>query len=136
VLEAMETGGVTALIPGHGPAAEDPLAAISLTRRYLAHLRETFAPAVEELMPFEEAYEMADWSELADLPGFDAANRRNAYQTYLSLEAEALAGNTHAAPPTASPAGHGEAGDDAVSDKAVGETPSAQAGEPHADATP
>lgn len=97
VLEAMETAGIAALIPGHGPAAEHPTAAIALTRRYLAYLRETFGRAVDELMPFDEAYEAADWSAFEALPAFEAANRRNAFQTYLSLEAEALAGGTDGA---------------------------------------
>jgi glyoxylase-like metal-dependent hydrolase (beta-lactamase superfamily II) len=99
VLEVMETAGVVALIPGHGPAAQDPTAAIGLTRRYLAYLRETFGRAVEELMPFDEAYEGVDWTEFEGLPAFDAANRRNAYQTYLALEAEALEGAAEAEAP-------------------------------------
>jgi hypothetical protein len=45
---------------------------------------------VEELQDFASAYDAADWSRFQDLPAFDAANRRNAYQVYLSMEAEAL----------------------------------------------
>jgi len=45
---------------------------------------------VEEFVPFNEAYAEVDWSEFADLPAFAEANRRNAYQVYLSLEAELL----------------------------------------------
>jgi hypothetical protein len=47
--------------------------------------------AVEDMVPFAEAYEQADWSEFSHLPAFDAAHRRNAYGVYLSLEQESLA---------------------------------------------
>ena len=46
--------------------------------------------AVQEMQPFDEAYERIDWSPYANLPTFEAANRRNAYTVYLELEAEAL----------------------------------------------
>ena len=88
VLQQMETAQLVALIPGHGPAAEDPNKAISMTRRYLAYMREVMGAAVENMMAFDEAYAAADWSEYKDLPAFEAANRRNAYQVYLSMEAE------------------------------------------------
>jgi hypothetical protein len=84
----METAQLVALIPGHGPAAQDPNKAISMTRRYLAYIREVMGAAVNNLTEFDEAYAAADWSEFKDLPAFDAANRRNAYQVYLSMEAE------------------------------------------------
>ncbi|MCB1876156.1 MAG: MBL fold metallo-hydrolase [Chromatiales bacterium] len=90
VLESLETGGIVALVPGHGPAARDPQKAISLTRRYLAFLREHLGAAVEEMLPFAGAYDAIDWSEFSDLPAFEAANRRNAYQVFLSLEAESV----------------------------------------------
>jgi glyoxylase-like metal-dependent hydrolase (beta-lactamase superfamily II) len=89
-LERLDTGHLEALVPGHGPAASDPNQAIRLTRRYLAYLRETMGAAVDELVPFDEAYASTDWSEFEGLPAFDAAHRRNAYQVYLALEAEAL----------------------------------------------
>lgn len=90
VLEGLETGGIVALVPGHGPAARDPRNSISLTRRYLAFLREQLGSAVEEMLPFAEAYDQIDWSEFSGLPAFQAANRRNAYQVFLSLEAESV----------------------------------------------
>jgi hypothetical protein len=46
--------------------------------------------AVREFVPFSEAYEEIDWSDFEKLPAFAAANRRNAYQVYLSMEAEML----------------------------------------------
>ena len=90
-LERLETGGVRALVPGHGPASFEPAATLRLTRRYLAYLRETFSAGVEDLMSFDEIYAATDWSEFENLPAFDAGNRINAYQVYLSLESELLA---------------------------------------------
>lgn len=91
-LETMETEQLVALIPGHGPAAERPNEAIATTRRYLAFVREHMGRAVEQLMPFDQAYRAVDWSEWEDMPAFEAANRRNAYAVYLSMEQEMLAG--------------------------------------------
>lgn len=88
VLQNLNTLDLKALIPGHGAAATDPNGAIALTLRYLAYVREVMSHAVEEMMPFAEAYDAADWSEFENLPAFDAAHRRNVYGVYLSLEAE------------------------------------------------
>ena len=89
-LTRLETEGLNALIPGHGPASLDPGNTISLTRRYLAYLRQVMGAGVEEFMPFDEVYDNADWSEFKDLPAFNEGNRINAYQVYLSMEAELL----------------------------------------------
>ncbi len=90
-LTQLETNGLTALIPGHGPATDKPDKVISLTRRYLAYLRKVMGAGVNEFTPFSEVYDNADWSEFKNLPAFDAGNRINAYQVYLSMEAELLA---------------------------------------------
>ena len=90
VLERMEKEQLVALIPGHGGVAENPNDVISLTRRYLSYLRDEMSLAVEDFVPFDEAYEEIDWSDFEQLPAFEEANRRNAYQVYLSLEAEML----------------------------------------------
>ena len=74
------------LIPGHGPASTEPVADLELTRDYLRHLRTTMAEAARELEPFDEAYAKADWSRFEHLPLFKAANRMNAYNTYLLME--------------------------------------------------
>ena len=74
------------LVPGHGPVSERPMADLELTRDYLVHLRKTMAEAAANLEPFEEAYAKADWSRFEHLPLFRAANRMNAYNTYLLLE--------------------------------------------------
>ncbi len=86
-LEKMESQSPHAIVPGHGPWAKDPKA-ITLTRKYLAFMREKMGAAVEELIDFDEAYNEIDWSEYEKLPAFEAANRKNAFQVYLSLEAE------------------------------------------------
>ncbi len=79
-----------AVIPGHGAASTNPAPDIALTREYLQYLRETMGRAVQDLRSFDEAYAQTDWSRFAKLPAFDAANRINAYGTYLRMEQEAL----------------------------------------------
>ena len=74
------------LVPGHGAASTDPQADIVLTRDYLLYLRERMGAAAREMEPFEEAYARTDWSRFAGLPLFQAANRINAYNTYLLME--------------------------------------------------
>jgi hypothetical protein len=86
----MQTSGLEALVPGHGPSASDPDAAIVMTRDYLAYLREVMGEAVEDLTDFDVAYEEADWSRFEKLPAFEEANRVNAYGVYLSMSDEAL----------------------------------------------
>ena len=62
-----------------------------MTRDYLVHLRKTMMEAATNLEPFEDAYAKADWSRFEHLPLFRAANRMNAYNTYLLLEQQASA---------------------------------------------
>jgi len=77
------------IVPGHGPASSSAQADLKLTRDYLLHLRQTMAEAARNLEPFEEAYARADWSRFEHLPLFKAANRINAYNTYLLMEQSA-----------------------------------------------
>ena len=77
------------LIPGHGPVSTTPLEDLTLTRDYLVHLRTSMGEAARNLEPFEEAYAKADWSKFERLPLFRAANRMNAYNTYLLMEQSA-----------------------------------------------
>lgn len=83
-LIALEPGVV---VPGHGPMSREPLADLALTRDYLAYLRRTMGAAAESMEPFDEAYAKTDWSRFDHLPLFKAANRMNAYNTYLLMEA-------------------------------------------------
>ena len=87
-LTQMEVGKIAALIPGHGPAAKNPNQAISATRNYLAKIRGVMKNAVQNLDDFAETYDKTDWSEFEKLPAFEEANRRNAYQVFLSMEEE------------------------------------------------
>lgn len=82
--------GIKALIPGHGGLANDPAKAITMTRDYLAYLREKLSEGVEEMMAFDELYSQIDWTRFEKLPAFDLGNRVNAYQVFLSLEKELL----------------------------------------------
>ncbi len=77
------------IVPGHGPVSTDPVPDLEMTRNYLAFLRKSMGEAAANLEPFEEAYARADWSAFQHLPLFRAANRINAYNTYLLLEREA-----------------------------------------------
>ncbi|SCX99298.1 Glyoxylase, beta-lactamase superfamily II [Thiohalorhabdus denitrificans] len=74
------------IIPGHGPADKDAAAAVEFMRGYISKLRERMGEAVENLVPFEEAYAETDWSEYEGLPAFDATHRRNAYNVYLEMQ--------------------------------------------------
>jgi glyoxylase-like metal-dependent hydrolase (beta-lactamase superfamily II) len=76
------------IVPGHGPASHAARQDITLTRDYLQYLRDAMAKAAQELTPFEEAYAQTDWSRFEHLPLFRAANRMNAYNTYLLMEHE------------------------------------------------
>ncbi len=74
------------IVPGHGPASSSAESDLMLTRDYLQHLRQTMGEAARNLEPFEAAYAKADWSRFEHLPLFKAANRINAFNTYLLLE--------------------------------------------------
>ena len=74
------------MVPGHGPVSEAPLADLELTRDYLVYLRKTMGEAAANLEPFEDAYAKADWSRFERMPLFRAANRMNAYNTFLLME--------------------------------------------------
>ena len=76
------------LVGGHGAASYDAAAALRLTRDYLAFLRQAMGDAAHALEDFEAAYAKTDWSRFSSLPAFEAANRRNAYNTYLRMLTE------------------------------------------------
>lgn len=78
------------VIPGHGASSRDAARDLQLTRDYLIYLRQTMGRAVHDLRSFDEAYAATDWSRFRSLPAFDAANRGNAYGTYLLMEEEEL----------------------------------------------
>jgi glyoxylase-like metal-dependent hydrolase (beta-lactamase superfamily II) len=74
------------MVGGHGDVSRDAAADLRMTRDYLAYLREKMGKAADELEDFEVAYAKTDWSRFAHLPAFEAANRRNAYNTYIRMQ--------------------------------------------------
>ncbi len=74
------------IIPGHGPVSSEARADMQLTRDYLVYLRKVMGEAARDMTPFDEAYQATDWSRFEHLPLFTAANRMNAYNTYLLME--------------------------------------------------
>jgi glyoxylase-like metal-dependent hydrolase (beta-lactamase superfamily II) len=76
------------LVPGHGPKSTTAREDLQLTRDYLVYLRESMRQAAVDMTPFEEAYAKTDWSRFEHLPLFKAANRMNAYNTYLLMESQ------------------------------------------------
>lgn len=74
------------VVPGHGALSTTASEDLQLTRDYLAFLRDAMGAAARDMEPFEEAYARVDWSRFEHLPLFRAANRMNAYNTYLLME--------------------------------------------------
>jgi glyoxylase-like metal-dependent hydrolase (beta-lactamase superfamily II) len=74
------------VVPGHGALSTSARADLELTRDYLAFLRQAMGAAARDMEPFEDAYARTDWSRFESLPLFKAANRMNAYNTYLLME--------------------------------------------------
>ena len=87
-LDEIEKLNPNIVIPGHGNYSVKPVEDIAFTRNYLKYLRESMSKAAINLDPFDEAYKQADWSEYEGMPLFKAANRMNAYNVYLSIQAE------------------------------------------------
>jgi glyoxylase-like metal-dependent hydrolase (beta-lactamase superfamily II) len=87
-VEALLAFDATVIVPGHGPASTEARKDMELTRDYLVYLRSVMGHAAQNLEPFEEAYQAADWSRFEHLPLFRVANRMNAYNTYLLMEHE------------------------------------------------
>lgn len=88
-LDALLGFGATTIVPGHGAASTKARADLQMTRDYLQHLRASMGPPARDMTPFEQAYQDADWSRFEKMPMFQAANRINAYNTYLLMEREA-----------------------------------------------
>lgn len=87
-LDRLLTRPARLVVPGHGPASSDALHDLLQTRDYLAYLRATMGRAARDMTPFDDAYAATDWSRYEALPLFKAANRMNAYNTYLLMEQE------------------------------------------------
>ncbi len=87
-LDEIEAFNLSIVIPGHGAHSTNPAEDILFTREYLRYLRESMTKSAVNMDPFEEAYQQTDWSEYEGMPLFRAANRMNAYNVYLSIQAE------------------------------------------------
>jgi len=87
-LDEIEKLNPNIVIPGHGNYSVNPVEDIAFTRGYLKYLRESMSAAAINMDPFDDAYKEADWSEYEGMPLFKAANRMNAYNVYLSIQAE------------------------------------------------
>jgi len=76
------------LIPGHGDADSDVARSLAFTRDYLEYVVSAMKKALNDLAPFDQAYNDTDWSAYENMPAFKASNRGNAYRVYLELEPE------------------------------------------------
>lgn len=76
------------IVPGHGPASTSATEDLKFTRDYLVFVRKAMEQAARDLDPFDEAYLATDWSRYEKVPLFNAANRMNAYNIYLSIQNE------------------------------------------------
>jgi glyoxylase-like metal-dependent hydrolase (beta-lactamase superfamily II) len=87
-LNEIESLNPSIVIPGHGAHSINPIEDIRFTREYLRYLRQSMTKSAIDMDPFEDAYRQTDWSEYEGMPLFRAANRMNAYNVYLSIQAE------------------------------------------------
>lgn len=87
-LDSLLAMDIKVIVPGHGPVSTEPRKDLQLTRDYLLYLREAMGRAARNMDPFDEAYQRTDWSRFEQLPLFHAANRMNAYNTFLLMEHE------------------------------------------------
>ena len=76
------------VIPGHGAYSPNPTQDIAFTREYLRYLRQSMGEAARNMDSFDDVYANTDWSEYQGMPLFQAANRMNAYNVYLSIQGE------------------------------------------------
>ncbi|MCK7499486.1 MAG: hypothetical protein MZW92_60635 [Comamonadaceae bacterium] len=77
--------------PATAPIPIAPAQDLKLTRDYLVYLRQRMGEAVADFAPFDEAYAKTDWSRVrARCRPSPTPTARNAYNTYLLLEREAL----------------------------------------------
>ena len=88
-LDALLKVAPKVIVPGHGALSTAARDDLRLTRDYLVFLRDSMGSAAREMEPFDEAYARVNWSRFEHLPLFRAANRMNAYNTYLLMERQA-----------------------------------------------
>jgi glyoxylase-like metal-dependent hydrolase (beta-lactamase superfamily II) len=76
------------IIPGHGAYSPDPAYDIQFTKGYLEYLRDSMRQSAQNMDSFDDAYANTDWSEYEGMPLFKSANKMNAYNVYLAIQAE------------------------------------------------
>ena len=84
-LDRLLSADVDVIVPGHG-RRRPTLAPTCNSPGLPRPPAPDDAGRARNLEPFDEAYAKADWSAYAHLPLFKAANRINAYNTYLLME--------------------------------------------------
>lgn len=87
-LDSLLKFDATVIVPGHGAISLEARKDMQLTKDYLVYLRAKMGEAAKSMEPFDSAYLATDWTQFEHLPLFRAANRMNAYNTYLLLEHE------------------------------------------------
>ena len=87
-LEQLLTIDPAVVIPGHGPHSTNPAEDLKFTRDYIQFLRDSLYDAARDLEDFDQTYQNTNWSKYEDVPLFDAANRMNAYNVFLSIQTE------------------------------------------------
>jgi glyoxylase-like metal-dependent hydrolase (beta-lactamase superfamily II) len=88
-LASIDATTLKVIVPGHGPVSAEPKKAVQFTLGYLRFVHDNMAIAVENLIPFDEAYAAMEWSLYEKMPAFQV-NRMNAYSVYLGLEASSV----------------------------------------------
>ena len=88
-LQKLDTKNLNVIVPGHGAFSQHPAEAVKFTAGYLRFLHDNMAKAVEDLIPFDEAYSAMDWSRYEKMPAAQV-NRMNAYYVYLALESASV----------------------------------------------
>jgi hypothetical protein len=78
------------VVGGHGPASTRAVADLALTRDYLATCARRSPRRSTRDSTSRPPTGASTGRATRHLPAFEAANRRNAYQTYLNVEQEAL----------------------------------------------
>ncbi len=87
-LNKLDSFDADVIVPGHGLYSDHPKQDLIFTREYLIFLRQAMQQAAIDLEDFDQAYLKTDWSLYKNIPLFNAANRMNAYNVYLSIQNE------------------------------------------------
>jgi len=87
-IETLKASSAKQVVPGHGPATKDWLAALSNAQRYLNQLLTDVRASIRKNEGMEKAMETAAAAEKDKWQLFEIANRRNVNTIYPALEWE------------------------------------------------